>query len=102
MENKLKRSRIFPNQPTRNYCYYFEKARKKAGYNIKLSGHSGRNSTINRLLLANVKTEHICVQLKWRRNSEMVFRYRDILMETTHIGAPFALEAFDRENNFEF
>jgi hypothetical protein len=100
--SKLLKKRIFPNLPTRNYCYYFEKARKMAGYNKRLGGHSGRNSAINRLLLANVGSEHICIQLKWKRNSQMVFHYRDTLMETTHIGAPYALEKFDMSNNFEF
>ena len=66
----------------------------------KLTGHSGRNSTIKRLLLAKVTPENICVQLHWKRNSEMVFKYRDILLETTKLGAPYALDVFDQKNNF--
>ena len=100
IDNKLETKRIFPNKPTRSYAYYFDKGRKACKLDRKLTGHSGRNSTIKRLLLAEVKSESICVQLHWKQNSEMVFRYRDILMETTEIGAPHALESYDRKNKF--
>ena len=92
---------MFPDKPTRTYSYYFDKGRKALQITKKLSGHSGRNSTINRLLLANVPSESICIQLHWKRNTEMIFKYRDVLMETTEIGAPHALELFDRNNNFK-
>ena len=99
--NNLETKRIFPDKPTRTYAYYFEKGRKALNYKKKLTGHSGRNSTIKRLLLAGVNSENICIQLHWKRNSEMIFKYRDTLMETTIIGAPHALDSFDSKNKFQ-
>ena len=96
VENKKLTKTIFPTKPTKNYSYYFDKGRKKLGFSNKITGHSGRNSTIKRMLLANVNSEDICIQLHWKRDSQMIFRYRDTLMETTNVGAPFKLYEFDK------
>ena len=86
---------IFPKKPTKNYAYYFDKGRRKLGFTMKITGHSGRNSTIKRMFLAEVSSESICIQLHWKRDSQMIFRYRDTLMETTNVGAPYQLHKFD-------
>jgi hypothetical protein len=100
IKNNILKNSIFPDKPTKSYVYYFERACKKLGFKRKLTGHSGRNSTILRLFQAGVKTEDICIQMHWRRNTEMVFLYRDVLLETTSIGAPHMLNAFDEKFNF--
>jgi hypothetical protein len=95
------KSRIFPDKPTRAFVYYYEKVAKKLGYLKRLTGHSGRNSTLVRLFEANVSTEDICIQYHWKRSSEMVFHYRNILLETTKLGAPYALSKYDEACNFK-
>jgi hypothetical protein len=94
-------NKIFPDKPTRAFVYYYEKVAKKLGYIKRLTGHSGRNSTLVRLFEANVPTEDICIQYHWRRNSEMVFHYRNILLETTKLGAPYALSKYDEACNYK-
>ena len=82
-----------------------EKGRQAVGLKGKISGHSGRNSVCKRMLTANVKSEHICVSFNWARDSQMLFRYRNDLIEKSNHGAQYELDKFDIKNNlalFEF
>ena len=76
-----------------------EKGRQAVGIKGKISGHSGRNSVCKRMLTANVKSEHICVSFNWARDSQMLFRYRNDLIEKSNHGAQYELDKFDRINN---
>ena len=58
-----------------------EKGRQAVGLKGKFSGHSGRNSVCKRMLTANVKAEHIYISFNWTRDSQMLFRYRNDLIE---------------------
>ena len=98
--NQLQK-KIFPDKPTRAYVYYYEKIAKQLGYKKRLTGHSGRNSTLLRLFQSGTNLENICVQYHWRRDSQMLFRYRNILLETTELGAPHALSKYDTSCNYE-
>jgi hypothetical protein len=100
IESKQLKRKIFPDKPTRAFVYYYEKGAKQLGFKRRLTGHSGRNSTLLRLFQANVKTEDICLQYHWKRDSAMVFRYRDVLLETTELGAPYALSQYDTSCNY--
>ena len=93
--------KIFPDKPTRAFVYYYEKIAKQLGYKKRLTGHSGRNSTLVRLFQSGTSAENICIQYHWTRNSEMIFRYRNILLETTELGAPYALSKYDASCNYE-
>ena len=71
----------------------------KRGPNIKtpISAHSGRNSCVERMLLSGVDGDHICIALNWTRGSEMLFRYRNKLIEKSRQGAQFALYKYDEK-----
>ena len=89
------KKKIFPNKPTRAFVYYYEKIAKHLGYEKRLTGHSGRNSTLVRLFKSGTTAENICIQYHWRRDSQMIFHYRNTLLETTELGAPYALSKYD-------
>ena len=98
-------NRIFNGRSTASFVYHMEKGRQAVGLKGKISGHSGRNSVCKRLLTANVKSEHICVTFNWARDSQMLFRYRNDLIEKSNQGAQYELDKFDTINNlklFEF
>jgi hypothetical protein len=99
-ENDIKSDRIFNNRSTKSFCYYMEKGRKACNFKKKISGHSGRNSVVDRMLRAGVNGDSICIALNWQRGSEMLFNYRNNLIEKSNQGAQFELDKYD--NNFEF
>ena len=76
-----------------------EKSRKQLGINKPISAHSGRNSVVERMLKAEVDADNICIALNWVRGSEMLFRYRNKLIEKSEVGAQFQLDKYDRENS---
>ena len=101
-DTKQLKKKMFPDKPTRAFVYYYEKVAKQLGFKKRLTGHSGRNSTLVRLFQSGTTTENICIQYHWRRDSSMVFRYRNILLETTELGAPYALSKYDAARNYEY
>ena len=94
-----KSDRIFENRTTKSFVYYMEKSRKQLGINKPISAHSGRNSVVERMLKAEVDADNICIALNWVRGSEMLFRYRNKLIEKSEVGAQFQLDKYDRENS---
>ena len=72
-----------------------EKARKQLNLTKPISAHSGRNSCGERMLLAGVNSDNICVAFNWARGSEMLYRYRNKLIETSVMGAQHALCEYD-------
>ena len=101
IKNKQLKKKMFPDKPTRAFVYYYEKIAKQLGYKKRLTGHSGRNSTLVRLFESGTTTENICVQYHWKRDSQMVFKYRNILLETTKLGAPYALNRYDASRDYK-
>ena len=101
IDNKQLKKKMFPDKPTRAFVYYYEKIAKRLGYKKRLTGHSGRNSTLVRLFQSGTTTENICIQYHWKRDSQMIFRYRNTLLETTKLGAPYALSKYDSSRNFK-
>jgi hypothetical protein len=99
-ENNIKSERIFNNRSTKSFCYFMEKGRKACNLKTKLSGHSGRNSVVERMLRAGVNADNICVALNWQRGSEMLYNYRNNLIEKSNQGAQFELDRYD--NKFSF
>ena len=98
LKNKLKLHRIFTINSTSGFVYQMEKGRINCGFSKKLSGHSGRNSVLKRMLLAEVSDDNICLSFNWKRDSEMLFRYRNSMIERSNRGAQFLLDKFDNEN----
>jgi hypothetical protein len=47
-----------------------EKARKSINFEKPISAHSGRNSCVERMLLAGVNSDNICVAFNWARGSK--------------------------------
>jgi integrase len=87
--------RIFNNRTTKSFVYYMEKARKELHLKNPISAHSGRNSCVERMLLAGVNSDNICVAFNWTRGSDMLYRYRNKLIETSVMGAQHALCEYD-------
>ena len=77
-----------------------EKARKFLGIQNPISAHSGRNSVVERMLIAGVSSDNICIAFNWARGSEMLYRYRNKLIEKSAQGAQFALDQYDNEFSF--
>ena len=75
-----------------------EKARIYTGLKNKISAHSGRNSVVKRMLLAGISADNICIALNWVRGSEMLYRYRNSLIEKSTMGAQYELDQFDAKN----
>jgi hypothetical protein len=100
INNNLKSDRIFNNRSTKSFCYYMEKARKACNFKNKLSGHSGRNSVVDRMLRAGINADNICVALNWQRGSEMLYNYRNNLIEKSIQGAQFELDKYDKSFSF--
>jgi hypothetical protein len=94
-----KSNRVFNNRTTKSFVYFMEKSRKAIGLTTSISAHSGRNSVVERMLKAGVKGDDICIALNWTRGSEMLFRYRNNLIEMSEKGAQFALDKYDTLNN---
>ena len=80
LKNKPDTDRIFDNRTTKSFVYYMEKARKYLKIKKPISAHSGRNSCVERMLLAGVNGDNICVALNWARGSEMLYHYRNKLI----------------------
>ena len=91
----VKSDRIFENRTTKSFVYYMEKARKSLKFEKSISAHSGRNSCVERMLLAGVNSDNICVAFNWARGSEMLYRYRNRLIETSIMGAQYKLCEYD-------
>ena len=98
-ELKFNSSKIFNNRSTASFVYHMEKGRQAVGVKGKISGHSGRNSVCKRMLLAGINPEDICVSFNWTRDSQMLFRYRNDIIEKSNKGAQFELDKFDNNNN---
>ena len=98
-ELKFKSSKIFNNRSTASFVYHMEKGRQAVGLNGKISGHSDRNSVCKRMLLAEINPENICVSFNWTRDSQMLFRYRNDIIEKSDKGAQYELDKFDNNNN---
>jgi integrase len=96
-----KSDRIFDNRTTKSFVYFMDKSRKNLGFKTPISAHSGRNSVVERMLKANVSADNICVALNWTRGSEMLYRYRNKVIEKSEMGAQFQLDRYD-VNNFKF
>jgi hypothetical protein len=92
-----KSDRIFENRTTKSFVYYMEKARKSLNFDKPISAHSGRNSCVERMLLAGVNSDNICVAFNWARGSEMLYRYRNRLIETSIMGAQHKLCEYDNK-----
>jgi hypothetical protein len=62
------------------------------------------------MLLAGVDSDNICVAFNWARGSEMLYRYRNKLIETSVKGAQHTLCEYDniilatnvKETSFNF
>ena len=93
-----KSNRIFDNRTTKSFVYYMEKSRKFLGFKKPISAHSGRNSVVERMLTYGVDSDNICIALNWVRGSEMLYRYRNKLIEKSEMGAQFQLDKFDNKN----
>ena len=77
-----------------------EKGRKYCGSAKKITGHSGRNSCLERMLTADtISSDNICMSLNWKRDSEMLFRYRNKMIERSNRGAQFLLDQYDNQEN---
>jgi hypothetical protein len=76
-----------------------EKSRKILGFIKPISAHSGRNSVVERMLQYGVDSDNICIALNWVRGSEMLYRYRNKLIEKSEMGAQFQLDKFDNKNS---
>ena len=100
LKNTSKSKRVFSNRTTKSFVYYMEKARKHLGIKNTISAHSGRNSVVERMLIAGVSSDNICIAFNWTRGSEMLYRYRNKLIEKTAQGAQFALDKYDNEFSF--
>ena len=50
------------------------------------------------LLADNISNDNICLSFNWKRDSEMLFRYRNRMIECSNKGAQFLLDKFDTEN----
>ena len=94
-----KSNRIFDNRTTKSFVYFMEKSRKLLGFKTPISAHSGRNSVVERLLNYGVDSDNICIALNWTRGSEMLFRYRNKLIEKSEKGAQFQLDKFDNKKS---
>ena len=102
VENKkgFTKGRLFETS-TGAVTYYYKKASSKLGFNIRrVTGHSGRNSTLTRLFEAKVSDTNINLFMRWKKNSSMIYDYRNMLLETSNIAAPHLLRTYD-ENNFK-
>ena len=97
LKNRPNNDRIFQNRTTKSFVYYMEKARKQVNLKNAISAHSGRNSCVERMLLAGVDSDNICVAFNWARGSEMLYRYRNKLIETSVKGAQHTLCEYDNE-----
>jgi hypothetical protein len=97
LKNKPNSDRIFENRTTKSFVYYMEKARKYLKLKNPISAHSGRNSCVERMLLAGVDSDNICVAFNWARGSEMLYRYRNKLIETSVKGAQHMLCEYDNK-----
>ena len=95
LKTNSKSDRIFENRTTKSFVYYMEKARKSLNFKKSISAHSGRNSCVERMLLAGVNGDNICVAFNWARGSEMLYRYRNRLIETSIMGAQHKLCDYD-------
>jgi integrase len=93
-----KTNRVFSNRTTKSFVYYMEKARKQLELKNPISAHSGRNSCVKRMLLAGVRGDSICIALNWVRGSEMLYRYRNKLIEKSRKGAQYALHEYDSKS----
>ena len=100
LKGPQKSDRIFNNRTTKSFVYYMEKARKELQLKNPISAHSGRNSCVERMLLAGVNSDNICVAFNWARGSEMLYRYRNKLIEKSAKGAQFVLDQYDNEFSF--
>ena len=92
-----KSNRVFSNRTTKSFVYYMEKARKHLGIKNSISAHSGRNSVVERMLIAGVSSDNICIAFNWARGSEMLYRYRNRLIETSIMGAQHILCDYDNK-----
>ena len=79
--------------------YYYKKVSNKLGFNIRrATGHSGRNSTLTRLFEAKISDTNINLFMRWKKDSHMIYNYRNMLLETSTIAAPHLLRIYDEQN----
>ena len=81
---------------TKDIVYQFKKISKKLGLKKMITGHSGRNTMVLELYKANVDDESKKLFMRWRANSQMPNHYRNILLETSRVGAASIMA----QNNF--
>ena len=80
---------------TINIQYQLDKVSETFNLNPKLTCHSGRNFTLQQLILADVAEGSIKSFMRWKDNSDMIQSYRNVTLECTMKGAAALLKDFD-------
>jgi len=93
----LNKGKLFKFSSTGMVTYYYKKASTQLGFTRRITGHSGRNSTLVRLFKAGVNDTNINLFMRWRKDSSMIYSYRSTLLETTSIAAPHLLREYDEK-----
>ena len=93
--NKIDKGKLFKTNTTNNLTYYFKKASKRLGLTRVITGHSGRNSTLTRLFKAEINDTNINLFMRWNKDSNMLYRYRNTLLETSNVAPAYKLREFD-------
>ena len=84
---KPRKNMFKDNFKARHIIYQFKVISRELGLKGTITGHSGRNTTLLQLYKANVDDESKKLFMRWRANSQMPLHYRNILLETSDMGA---------------
>ena len=80
---------------TVNVQYQLDKVSETFNLNPKLTCHSGRNFTLQQMILAGIGDSSIKSFMRWKDNSDMIQTYRNVTLECTEKGAAMLLKDFD-------
>jgi hypothetical protein len=80
---------------TQKIVGYIKRVLIKNKIDLKIGGHSGRNSVLLNCFEKQIDETGLKIYLRWTPNSNMHIHYRNMLLETSHVGAAFKLYKAD-------
>ena len=88
------RGKMFENKEvvnTQKIVGYINRTLVKNKIDIKIGGHSGRNSVLLQCFEKQIDETSLKIYLRWTPNSNMHIHYRNLLLETSHVGTAYKL-----------
>jgi hypothetical protein len=98
------KGKVFENTEvvnTQKIVGYINRTLLKNKLDVKIGGHSGRNSVLLQCFEKQIDETGLKIYLRWTPNSNMHIHYRNLLLETSHVGTAYKLfkENFNQQTS---